>query len=290
MTRKSIPPKVYFGITVFFCVVSILIFMSPLVLGLLVYYDAYGIGTEAAKYFVQKIGYDPTYNIEYSGGADTIENYYYSLRTLIGMGLLTFTPLSLYGLVIGVCWILGMFGICFNEDSDAAFIGMILAALLAIAMAVVYWWRICQPVVAYSSTVMSAAGKPMHWGYRWLFYLFPVITISIQAIAILLGSSLAEKLGLEDILIVYPIFSLFGVAIGGGLIALMYFALVKIIIFLASILGFLIIFFAIISIFSPSQAYYTDGIGKTRKYHETFFKDAYIDEKDAESGKEYKGY
>ena len=61
-------------------------------------------------------------------------------------------------------------------------------------------------------------------------------------------------------------------------------------VFVSFILGFLIIFFAIISIFSPSQAYYTDGIGKTRKYHETFFKDAYIDEKDAESWKDYKGY
>lgn len=289
-SRKSMAPNVFFILSSILCLISILAFISPLVLGLLVYYDVNGIGTEAAKYFVQKIGYDPTYNLQFEGATRDIDMYYSCLRILIGMGILTFTPISLYGIVIAICFILSFFGIEFREANDAVGLGVILGGLLAVAMAIVYWWRICQPVVAYSSTVMSAAGTPMHWGYRWMFYLFPLITFAIQAIATGLGTTILDKIGLDDILMFYPIASLFGVTIGGGLLALMCFAVAAILIVALPILGALAVIAVFLGLFAPSQAYYTDKTGATRKYHETFMGDAYIDENDAESWKDYKGY
>lgn len=289
MIRKQIPAKVFTVIIFILGLISIVAFFAPLIIGLLVYYDFSGIGLQCAQFFIEKVGFDPSETLTFAGGARTLEQYYISLYKLIGLGIFTFVPLSAYGLVFAIQSICSLFGAYLNEEEDWSAIATIVAALLAIAMAVVYWWAICQKIGVYNSTIMSSAGMPMHWGYRFMFYIFPILAILIQMIAIFIGASLAEKLGLEDIPILYPLFSLLGVAIGGGLISLLFFAFVKILIFIASIAGFLIIVSAIVGVFSPSQAYYTDSTGTTRKYHETFFKDAYIDENDADSWKGYDG-
>ena len=166
-------------------------------------------------------------------------------------------------------------------------LALVIATLTAIALAVVYWWGICQPGATYIS-IMDSAKRPMHWGYRFMFYIFPLLSILIQGIAIGIGIALTDKFGMEDMPIVYSLFSLVGVAIGGGLIALMYFAFVKILIFLISIAGGVFLILLFFSCLSPSQRYYTDpdNAYKTRKYHEDCLGGVYIDENDEESWKD----
>lgn len=261
--------------------VSIVVFLSPLVLGLIVYFNFNDIGITCANFFVTKVGYDVT-------GVYSLETYYISLSQIIGASLLTFTPLSAYALVFAIAMIFDIFGISPNDEDTIPFIALILAALTAIAISIVYWWMITRPL-SVNSTIMSTAGSPMHWGYRWLFYLFPLIAIAIEAIAIFVGAFIMEKLELEEIQFLYPAVTLFGAAIGIGLIALLYFTFVKIIIFIASIAGSLLLIGLFFSALSPSKRYYTDGKGVGRAYHEDFLGDAYIDKDDIDSWKGYDG-
>ncbi|HAS56344.1 MAG TPA: hypothetical protein DD377_04060 [Firmicutes bacterium] len=289
MIKKSIPSSVFAIIMFVLSGLSIIAFFSPLVIGLLVYYNVADIGQSCATFFVEKIGFDPSSALPSKGITEALERYYVSLYQLIGLAIFTFVPLSVYGLIFAIGSICSLFGIDLDEGEGWSAIATILSALFAIALAIVYWWAICQKIGYGDATIMSYSGKPMHWGYRFMFYIFPLLSIAIQFVAIFIGAMIAEHLGMEDIPLLFPLFSLLGVAIGGGLVGLMFFAFVKILIFIASIAGFLIIVGAIISVFSPSQAYYTDSTGTSRKYHETFFKDAYIDENDADSWKNYNG-
>lgn len=285
MSRNSRPISywIYIIISSILTLASIVVFLSPLVLGLIVYFNFNDIGITCANFFVTKVGYDPT-------GARSLEVYYTSLSQIIGASLLTFTPLSAYALVFAVAMIFDFFGISPNDEETISFIALILAALTAIAISIVYWWMITRPLPgSYTSTIMSTAGSPMHWGYRWLFYLFPLIAIAIEAIAIFVGAFIMEKLELEEIQFLYPAVTLFGAAIGIGLIALLYFTFVKIIIFIASIAGSLLLIGLFFSALSPSKRYYTDGKGVGRAYHEDFLGDAYINKDDLDSWKGYDG-
>lgn len=187
-----------------FGAISTIAFFSPLIIGLLVYYDYNGIGLQCAKFFVEKVGFDPSETLKFSGGARTLDQYYVSLYKLIGLGIFTFVPLTGYGLVFAIQSICALFRIFLSDEENWSFIAIVVAGILAIAIAIIYWWAICQNVGVYGVTIMSSAGKPMHWGYRLMFYIFPILAILIQGTAIFIGMFLAEKLGFEDIPTLLP--------------------------------------------------------------------------------------
>ncbi len=283
MKPKTIPSAVYYAILIVICLASVAAFFIPLVAGLLIYYDVNGLGTACAKAFIERTGAD----MSQLSSTTPLSDYYLSLYRLLGLSLFTFCPLTAYGFILLLAYILELFGVEMRWQDDWPMLGLTIATLAAIALAVVYWWGICQPG-ATSTSIMDSAKVPMHWGYRLMFYIFPLLSIIIQGIAIGIGISLADNFGMEDMPIVYPLFSLVGVAIGGGLIALMYFVFVKILIFVISIAGGVFLILLFLSCLSPSQRYYTDPDNpyKTRKYHEDVFGEAYIDESDEESWKD----
>lgn len=279
MEKKEIPEKVYSIIFLILSIIAIAVFFAPLVLGLLLYFNAFDLGKNAAEYMLAHFGLEEKELAKYVGN----EAYVFSLYRLIGLSILTFVPFSAYGLVLAVGSILDLYGIGFSEGGDLAFLGIVVAALTAIGMAIAYWVLICQGAPGYSYSILTMAKTPMNFGYKLLFYIFPIISILIVGLALLIGFSLTDHFGLGDVPLFYPVITLFGVAIGGGLIALLYFAFVKILIFLLSIVApiFLIILF--LSCLYPSARSFTDGHGKKRKYHETVLGRTYVDDEDASS-------
>ncbi len=279
MSKKEIPAKVYSIILLIISIIAIVIFFAPLVLGLLLYFNAFDLGKNAAEYMIGHFGLEEKELAKYVGD----EAYVMSLYRLIGLSILTFVPFSAYGLVIAVGSIFYFYGIGLSEGGDLAFLGIVVAALTAVGMAIAYWVLICQEAPGYSYSILTMAKAPMNFGYKLLFYIFPIISILIEGLALLIGFSLTDHIGFDDVPLAYPLITLFGVALGGGLIALLYFAFVKILIFLVSIIAPMFLIFVLLSSLYPSERSFTDGHGKSRKYHETVLGRTYVDDEDAKS-------
>lgn len=283
MGKIEVPQKVYGAIFFIVSFLAIAVFFTPLVLGLLVYFNAFDLGTQSATYLIGKFGLDESSTLFYS----TKANYVYSLYRIIGLSILTFVPFSAYGLVIAVGSVLDFYGISFDDGESLAFLAMVVATITAIGMAIAYWVLIRQRVPGSYYSILTMAREPMNFGYKLLFKIFPIVSILIEGLAIMIGIWLVEVIGFDDIPIAYPFITLIGVALGGGLIALLYFAFVKILVFLASIAGSVFLIILVLSLFAPQERYYTDEYGKSRKYHETALHDVYFDEEDAKSWEDY---